>query len=69
MNPMRLCAIALALAGCAAGAEELIIGRAQMQPGIRIVFEGAIKDEITPPDLHLAEAQHRCAPGGPGQLG
>lgn len=65
MPPIMRCRAAVAiaaicLAGCSGGpatAQELIIGQERMAPGIRIVFEGAIKDKITPPDLHLAEAQ------------
>ena len=34
---------------------ELIIGKKVVDPGIVFIFEGAIKDEIHPKSLHLAE--------------
>lgn len=38
-----------------AGALELVIGEERIEPGIVIIFEGAIKDSIMPHDRHLAE--------------
>lgn len=38
-------------------AQELIIGSELVKPGIRVIFEGAIKDDVAPNDLHLAEAK------------
>ena len=35
-------------------AVELIIGKEHIPPGIALVFEGAIKDEVTPAERHLA---------------
>jgi len=37
-------------------AQELIIGSEIVEPGIRVIFEGAIKDDVTPSDKHLAES-------------
>ncbi|BBM88568.1 hypothetical protein COTS27_00249 [Spirochaetota bacterium] len=36
--------------------EELVIGEETVSPGIVYIFEGAVKDQITPTNLHLAEA-------------
>lgn len=36
-------------------AVEMIIGESVIPPGIRFIFEGAIKDEITPSQQHLPE--------------
>lgn len=36
--------------------DEMIIGEAVMPPGIRFIFEGAIKDDVVPAGLHLAES-------------
>ena len=33
---------------------EMVIGEAEMAPGIDLIFEGGIKDEITPQNLYLA---------------
>jgi hypothetical protein len=38
-------------------AQELIIGSELVEPGIRVIFEGAIKDDVAPTDLHLAESK------------
>ena len=38
-------------------AEELVIGEELVEPGIQIIFEGAVKDAITPPDYHLEESK------------
>ncbi len=38
-------------------AQELIIGEEVIEPGIKVIFEGAIKDDVTPNDLHLAESK------------
>ena len=35
--------------------QELIIGEEIKEPGIKFIFEGAIKDEIHPKSLHLDE--------------
>tara|TARA_R110002126_G_scaffold120282_2_gene261462 strand:+ start:1951 stop:2529 length:579 start_codon:yes stop_codon:yes gene_type:complete len=40
-----------------ASAQELIIGSELVKPGIRVIFEGAIKDDVTPKNLHLAESK------------
>lgn len=37
-------------------AQELIIGSEVVEPGIRVIFEGAIKDDVTPSNKHLAES-------------
>ena len=34
---------------------ELIIGKERVEPGIIFIFEGAIKDQITPMSMHLSE--------------
>jgi uncharacterized protein involved in high-affinity Fe2+ transport len=34
---------------------ELIIGQERVEPGIVFIFEGAIKDHVTPTSLHLPE--------------
>ena len=34
---------------------ELIIGKERVEPGIKFIFEGAIKDQITPMSMHLSE--------------
>ncbi len=38
-------------------AQELIIGSELVKPGIRVIFEGAIKDDVTPSNLHLEESK------------
>ena len=35
---------------------ELIIGKERVSPGIIFIFEGAIKDHITPMSMHLSES-------------
>ena len=37
--------------------EELVIGEELIEPGIQIIFEGAVKDTITPADYHLEESK------------
>ena len=46
----------LLLAGHA-GAAELIIGKETVAPGIVFIFEGAVKDDVTPAAHHLAEGE------------
>lgn len=36
---------------------ELVIGEKRVSPGIRFIFEGAIKDHVIPRSIHLAEKQ------------
>ena len=43
-------------AALAEAPEEMIIGEAVLPPGIKLIFEGAIKDDVEPGALHLAEA-------------
>jgi len=38
-------------------AQELIIGSELVEPGIRVIFEGAIKDDVSPLSLHLSESK------------
>ena len=38
-------------------AVELIIGEKRVEPGIVFIFEGAIKDQVLPASMHLAEAE------------
>ena len=38
-------------------AQELIIGEERVEPGLVFIFEGAIKDHVTPISLHLNENQ------------
>ena len=38
-----------------AQSDELILGREGVEPGIQMVFEGAIKDVVYPKDQHLEE--------------
>ena len=40
-----------------AAALELVIGEERLEPGIKFIFEGAIKDHVQPTQLHLAEHQ------------
>lgn len=42
--------------GSAAG-QEAILGEERIEPGISVIFEGAVKDAVQPSDLHLAESQ------------
>ncbi|MDG2061059.1 MAG: iron transporter [SAR86 cluster bacterium] len=35
---------------------EMLIGKADISPGITFVFEGAIKDDVTPPNIFLLES-------------
>ena len=36
-------------------AQELIIGEERIEPGLVFIFEGAIKDHVSPTNLHLRE--------------
>jgi len=38
-------------------AQELIIGEELIEPGIRIIFEGAVKDDVTPRPQNLEESK------------
>ena len=38
-------------------AQELIIGEERVEPGLLFIFEGAIKDHVSPNSLHLEEKQ------------
>ncbi len=38
-------------------AAEAIIGKTTIEPGIAVVFEGAVRDKVWPPEQHLAEMQ------------
>ena len=38
-------------------AQELIIGEERVEPGLLFIFEGAIKDHVSPSSLHLEEKQ------------
>ncbi len=38
-------------------APELIIGEERIEPGLVLIFEGAVKDKVLPASLHLAEDQ------------
>ena len=37
--------------------QELIIGKERIEPGILLIFEGAIKDHVSPNSMHLEENQ------------
>ena len=37
--------------------QELIIGKERIEPGILLIFEGAIKDHVSPNSMHLQENQ------------
>ena len=50
-----LCSLALSVAQ--SHAIELVIGEELIEPGIQIIFEGAVKDAITPADYHLEESK------------
>ena len=56
---LRFCSwLLLSLAAGAAGGEapeEMVIGEEVLPPGIKFVFEGAVKDDVHPPNLHLPE--------------
>ena len=49
--------ITLSLFGTTLNAQELIIGEETVQPGIVFIFEGAIKDDVTPHGMHLVESE------------
>ena len=36
---------------------EMVIGEETIEPGIQFIFEGAVKDTITPADYHLEESK------------
>ena len=38
-------------------AQELIIGEDLIEPGIRVIFEGAVKDDVTPRPQNLEESK------------
>ena len=38
-------------------AQELIIGEERIEPGLIFIFEGAIKDHVSPSSMHLKENQ------------
>ena len=38
-------------------AQDLIIGEERIEPGLLFIFEGAIKDHVSPSSLHLEEKQ------------
>jgi len=40
-----------------AQAQELIIGEELIEPGIRVIFEGAVKDDVTPRPQNLEESR------------
>lgn len=44
-------------AATALAAPELIIGRETAAPGVTLIFEGAIKDQVTPAEHHLDVSQ------------
>jgi len=48
------CCLLLCAGNANVQAVELIIGKERIPPGIALVFEGAIKDEVTPAERHLA---------------
>ncbi len=47
--------ICLVIIGTHLNALELVIGEEKVEPGIIFIFEGAIKDQVFPESLHLAE--------------
>ncbi|MBN66792.1 MAG: hypothetical protein CMM94_04400 [Rickettsiales bacterium] len=51
-----LAAMLMAASVSQANAIELIIGEKNVEPGIMFIFEGAIKDDVMPASMHLAEA-------------
>lgn len=46
-----------AILSSSASAQELIIGSEYVEPGIRFIFEGAVKDDVIPAGVHLPESQ------------
>jgi uncharacterized protein involved in high-affinity Fe2+ transport len=50
-----LCLTVLLMSGTLLNAQELIIGKERIEPGIVVIFEGAIKDMITPSSTNLNE--------------
>ena len=49
--------IILLLFNLVANSQELIIGEERVEPGVVFIFEGAIKDHITPTKMHLSESE------------
>lgn len=49
--------LTLVLIPSTASGQEAILGEELIEPGISVVFEGAVKDAVHPSDLHLAESQ------------
>ena len=47
--------IILFLINLVSNSQELIIGEERVEPGVIFIFEGAIKDHITPTKMHLPE--------------
>ena len=37
-------------------AQELIIGEERIEPGLIFIFEGAIKDHVSPSSMHLRKS-------------
>ena len=52
-----------------AHALELVIGEKRVEPGIVFIFEGAIKDQITPKNRSLPENQTHIHIEAKSQLG
>ena len=50
-----LCLTILLMSGIFSNAQELIIGEERIEPGIVVIFEGAIKDMIMPSSSNLNE--------------
>ena len=50
-----LCLTILLMSGIFSNAQELIIGKERIEPGIVVIFEGAIKDMIMPSSSNLNE--------------
>ena len=46
---------AIIVLGTLAKANEMVIGEEKISPGINLVFEAAIKDDIEPKEFHLEE--------------
>ena len=55
MNKLITMMCATLLLANHAAAAELIIGKETVAPGIVFIFEGAVKDDVTPAARHLAE--------------
>ena len=50
-----LCVTILLISTIFSNAQELIIGEERIEPGIVVIFEGAIKDMIMPSSTNLNE--------------